>query len=317
MDNLKASYPQGSDPVRLPSAIRVLERGWLSSNNIVLHDDAETATVVDSGYVSHSDQTVALVGHALEGRRLRRLVNTHCHSDHIGGNAALARAFGCTIAIPAGEAQNVAAWDSEALHLDGFGQRCERFAFDSTIAADDRLTMGGLDWQALAAPGHDMDSLMLYAPEARLLISADALWENGFGVLFPELYGEAGLAATRTTLDRIAALDVATVIPGHGAIFSDVRAALERAYGRLDAFTRDPERVTRNAFRALIVFYLLDRQAARMDELAALLEQASFFVMLNARSYRLAPGALAQKLVAELTASGVLRVEADVVRPAG
>jgi len=300
----------------LPTSIRVLERGWLSSNNVVLHDDAGTGTVVDTGYVTHGAQTVALVRHALEGRRLTRLVNTHCHSDHIGGNAALARAFGCTIAIPVGEARNIAEWDTEALHLDGFGQHCERFAFDSTIAAGDTLTMGGLEWQALAAPGHDMDSLVLYAREPKVLISADALWENGFGVLFPELYGEPGLAATRATLDRIAALDVATVIPGHGPVFSEVGAALERAYGRLDAFTRDPERVTRNAFRALLVFYLLDRQLARLDELAALLEQASFFAMLNARSYRLEPGVLAQKLVAELAEAGVLQVEADIVRPA-
>jgi len=300
----------------LPASVRVLERGWLSSNNIVLHDDAGTGTVIDSGYVTHGAQTVALVGHALEGRRLTRLVNTHCHSDHIGGNAALARAFDCTIAIPLGEAANVAEWDTEALHLDGFGQRCERFAFDSTIAAGDTLRMGGLEWEAIAAPGHDMDSLVLYAPQARLLISADALWENGFGVLFPELFGEPGLAATRATLDRISALNVATVIPGHGPVFSDVDGALERAYGRLDAFERDPERVARNAFRALVAFYLLDRQAAEMDEISVLLERASFFVMLNARSYRLAPDALAAKLLAELTASGAVRNEAGRFRPA-
>jgi glyoxylase-like metal-dependent hydrolase (beta-lactamase superfamily II) len=301
----------------LPPSIRVLERGWLSSNNIVLHDDAGSGTVVDSGYVSHGAQTVALVRHALDGRRLARLINTHCHSDHIGGNAALARAFGCTISIPAGEARNVAQWDTEALHLDGFGQRCDRFAFDSTIGAGDALTMGGLEWQALAAPGHDMDSLMFYAPEARVLISADALWENGFGVLFPELYGEPGLAATRATLDRIAALELDIVIPGHGAIFGNVEAALERAYGRIEAFQRDPERVTRNAFRALLVFHLLDRQAAGLDELAALLEEASFFAMLNARSYRLEPGALARKLVDELCSAGVLQMDAGLVRPAG
>lgn len=300
----------------LPPSIRVLERGWLSSNNIVLHDDADTGTVIDSGYVTHGAQTVALVGHALEGRRLTRLVNTHCHSDHIGGNAALAHAFGCTITIPAGEAANVSAWDSEALHLDGFGQQCQRFVFDSTMSAGDTLTMGGIEWEAIAAPGHDMDSLVLYAPEARVLISADALWENGFGVLFPELYGEPGLAATRATLDRIAALDISTVIPGHGAVFRDVDAALERAYGRLDAFERDPERVVRNAFRALVVFYLLEHQAARMDDIARLLEHASFFVMLNARSYRLAPAALAAKLLAELTASGAVRSEAGHFRPA-
>ncbi len=300
----------------LPSQVRVLERGWLSSNVVVLHDDDAEASAIDSGYVTHGAQTVELVRHAIGARRLARLVNTHCHSDHIGGNAALARAFGCTIAIPRGEARNVAAWDEDALHLASFGQRCERFAFDATLAAGDTLRLGGIDWQAIAAPGHDMDALVLYAPEERLLVSGDALWEDGFGVVFPELFGEPGLAATRATLDALARLDLRTVVPGHGGVFGDVGAALERAYARVEAFERDPEKLARNAFRVLVVFHLLDRQAATLDEIAALLANAHFLAALNERSYRLAPRALAERLVAELVASGALRIEAGRVSPA-
>ena len=87
----------------LPPGIEVIERGWLSANNVLLFDGNE-ATLVDSGYVSHAAQTVALVGGALAGRRLARLINTHSHSDHIGGNAAVQRAFGCRIGVPAGMA---------------------------------------------------------------------------------------------------------------------------------------------------------------------------------------------------------------------
>ena len=72
----------------LPAGVQVFERGWLSSNNILL-TDAERATLVDSGYVAHATQTVALVSHALGARALDELVNTHLHSDHCGGNAAL------------------------------------------------------------------------------------------------------------------------------------------------------------------------------------------------------------------------------------
>jgi hypothetical protein len=50
--------------VRLPDSLLVLERGWLSANNIVCFE-GENATVVDSGYVTHAAQTVELVGHAL------------------------------------------------------------------------------------------------------------------------------------------------------------------------------------------------------------------------------------------------------------
>ena len=85
--------------LQLPASIHVLERGWLSANNI-LFLEGENATLVDSGYVTHATQTVELVGKALDGRRLKRLINTHSHSDHIGGNAALKSAFGREIIVP-------------------------------------------------------------------------------------------------------------------------------------------------------------------------------------------------------------------------
>jgi glyoxylase-like metal-dependent hydrolase (beta-lactamase superfamily II) len=72
----------------LPPGVRVFERGWLSANNVLLQD-AHNATLVDSGYVTHQAQTLALVQHALQGRTLDQLANTHLHSDHCGGNQAL------------------------------------------------------------------------------------------------------------------------------------------------------------------------------------------------------------------------------------
>ena len=72
----------------LPDSLLVLERGWLSANNILCFD-GDRATLVDSGYVTHAAQTVDLVAQALAGRQLERVINTHSHSDHIGGNAAL------------------------------------------------------------------------------------------------------------------------------------------------------------------------------------------------------------------------------------
>ncbi|MDP2794854.1 MAG: hypothetical protein Q8O25_12395 [Sulfurisoma sp.] len=55
----------------LPPSLRVIERGWLSSNTILLFDPANEgdATRVDSGYVGHAAQTLELVKSALAGRR--------------------------------------------------------------------------------------------------------------------------------------------------------------------------------------------------------------------------------------------------------
>jgi glyoxylase-like metal-dependent hydrolase (beta-lactamase superfamily II) len=41
----------------------------------------------------------------------------------------------------------------------------------------------------LAAPGHDPHMVMLFNRERGILISADALWEHGFGAIFPEIEG--------------------------------------------------------------------------------------------------------------------------------
>lgn len=72
----------------LPPGVTVFERGWLSSSNVLLVD-GERAALVDTGYCTHTEQTLALVAKALPDRPLDLVLNTHLHSDHCGGNAAL------------------------------------------------------------------------------------------------------------------------------------------------------------------------------------------------------------------------------------
>lgn len=168
----------------LPASLLVLERGWLSSNNVVCLEGDEAA-LIDSGYVTHAAQTVALLERALDGRRLTRLLNTHSHSDHIGGNAAVSKAFACQVIVPVGIDATIAEWDEEALLLSPLGQSAARFRHDATIAGGDEIELGGLNWHSIAVPGHDMDALAFHNAERRILISGDALWRDGFGVIFP------------------------------------------------------------------------------------------------------------------------------------
>ena len=178
--------------------LTVLERGWLSANQAVFRAaDGTPAVVVDTGFSAHAEQTLALVDNALAGEPLGRIVNTHLHSDHCGGNVLLQQTYVCRTAIPAAEAEKVRVWDSAALTFAATGQQCERFSFDATLSPGDELLLGGMSWQALGAPGHDPHSLIFYCAEERILISADALWENGFGVIFPELDGESGFLEQR------------------------------------------------------------------------------------------------------------------------
>jgi glyoxylase-like metal-dependent hydrolase (beta-lactamase superfamily II) len=272
---------------------------------------ADETAVVDTGYGDHAVQTLALLRHVLGGRPLTRIVNTHAHSDHIGGNAVLQHAYaGVHTTIPAGEAAIVKAWDEEALHLGPLGQKCERFGFDATFKDGDALVLGDLEWRAIGSPGHDMASLVLYCEAERILISADALWENGFGVLFAELTGEvsagAAVEAQRATLDAIARLEVDCVIPGHGAPFGDVKGGLARAYGRLDYFAADPLRNARNAAKVTLSFLLMIEGRLALAGLPQRLAGMSFLAGINRQYFGLEENAWADFLVAELEKSRVV-----------
>ncbi len=295
----------------LPLQIQILERGWLSSNNILI-EDADGYTLIDSGYHTHAAQTLALLQHTLGGKPLTRLVNTHCHSDHMGGNAAVQRVHCCRTSVPVGEAPAIAAWDDAALMLSCTGQNAERFAYDDTIAPGDRLQLGELEWQALAAPGHDMHALMFYSSQARALISGDALWENGFGVIFPELLGQAGgFAATRATLEAISRLDIATVIPGHGAPFANVGRALETAFKRLDAYERDPPKHARHALKVLLSFSLMIERRIAVAELPRFLATRPIYSEVNRRFLHMPDADLRAYLVRDLERAGALKIESD------
>ena len=303
-------------PPTLPPGVTVLERGWLSCNN-VLCVDADRTALVDTGYCTHADQTLALVAHALAGRTLDGVLNTHLHSDHCGGNAALQARYPtlCT-AIPPGSAQAVANWNEDLLGYSAFGQSIVRYGFDRVLHPGTTERMAGLDWQVHAAPGHDHHAVLLFEPASRTLISGDALWENGFGVVFPELAGEGGYAEVGDTLDLIEQLNPATVIPGHGPVFTDVGTALGVARKRLNGFVHNPERHTRHAAKVLLKYKLLELGSTPLLALHAWARATPALALLHRQTAGLvsATDALAHGMGTTDFARWVDGVLADLVR---
>ena len=298
----------------LSSSIRVVVRGWLNCNQVVLRAPGDNV-LVDSGYCTHRERTLELVRVALEGEPLERLVNTHCHSDHMGGNAAIASAYGCRVTIPAGEVKHVEPWTPQSAWMARFDQKADPFRFDDTIEADGTFEGGGLAWQAHAAPGHDMDALMFFDPANRILISGDALWEDGMGFVWPEEGANPWIEAAHAALDAIERLDPALVIPGHGEPFRDVHGAIGKVRARLDAFAREPAKNARHVFKVMFVFALLERGSMAVDEVAGYVARVGCYREIAERFLGRAPESLAAWLVQDLQRSGAVRVEDGRVWP--
>lgn len=300
----------------LPPSVRVIERGWLNCNQIALLSPGDNV-LVDSGYCTHRERTLELLASraGLDREPLERLVNTHCHSDHMGGNAAIAAAYGCTITIPAGEVKHVDPWTPQSAWMRQFDQRADPFRFDDTLAAGGAFEGGGLEWEAYAAPGHDMDALMFFAPSHRILISGDALWEHGMGFVWPEEGTNPYIEAAHDALATIERLAPAIVIPGHGAPFADAAGSIASVRAKLDAFARDPRKNARHVTKVMFVFALLDREAMDLADIPAYVERVPCYGELSERFLGLDPLALAQWLVADLERAGAVTVRDGTVRP--
>ena len=300
----------------LPPQVHVFVRDWLSSNSILLKS-RDGHVLIDSGYSRHAPLTLALLaserGPGEAG--LASLVNTHCHADHVGGNAAIARQYDCPIAVPAAEAPLVERWDGKALLYDYCDHRIERFVVDRVLPAGSMHVWGDLEWRALAAPGHDMGALVFYNAEHRILISGDALWEHGFGFVMPPEIDAGAMPATRATIEMLGALDIRIVIPGHGEPFTDVAESLDRARKRVDAFAADSRRIARHALKVNLMFVLLDKQRMSLAGMPAYLERVDIYREFNALFFHLTPARLAELLVGELVKAGAARIVAGDVVP--
>lgn len=302
----------------LPVGVAVFERGWLSSNNILLTGQ-DACALIDSGYGAHSAQTLSLVAGALKGRPLDVLVNTHLHSDHCGGNAALQTAYpALTTLIPPGLSAHVSPWNPDALTYVPTGQNCPPFGYDAVLVPGTELRLGDLAWQVHAAPGHDTHSVILFEPASRVLVSADALWERGFGVVFPELEGIDAYAEVGQTIDLIESLAPRVVIPGHGPVFTTVQKSIADARARLDSFVSHPAKHTSYAAKVLLKFKLLEAQSMPLTALQAWAGATPYFSIIFDRHV---PGdefmTWINHLIGDLVRTGAAAQDGEWIRNAG
>lgn len=253
----------------LPADLIVFERGWLSSNNLLCLGDEPA--VIDTGHVKHAAGTVRQVAQSLAGQPLAAIAHTHLHSDHCGGTGALQQAWpSARTWVPQASLAHVQAWDETALSFEGTAQRCARFGADHALAPGQTVRLGRYDWEIHAAPGHDALAVLLHEPTHGVLVTGDALWEHGVGVIFPHIDGTGEFETFNDTLALIERIAPRHVVPGHGAPFDAasgaLAAALARARHRITQFQADPARHALYAARVLLKYQLLD--AERMSAAA-------------------------------------------------
>ncbi len=265
----------------LPTGVNFFQRGWLSSNNVLIHD-SDVAVLIDTGYWTHAVQTHALIRSEIGEQNLTAIYNTHLHSDHCGGNAHLQTCYPDVLTlIPPGHAPYVDSWDLQTLTYNPTGQHCPRFSKTGLLNAGDTFKVANLIWQVHSAPGHDPHSVVIFNSLHGILISADALWENGFGVVFPEIEGISAFDEVESTIQVIESLSPRLVLPGHGAPFTDVESAIARARSRLNQFRNSPDQHATYAAKVLLKFKLLEIQKSTLSHFLQWAEDVTYLKLLH------------------------------------
>jgi glyoxylase-like metal-dependent hydrolase (beta-lactamase superfamily II) len=160
-----------------------------------------------------------------------------------------------------------------------------------------------------------MEALMFFEPRHGILVSGDALWENGMGIVWPEEGARASIEASFETLAVIERLDPEVVIPGHGVPFGDVAGSLATVRSRLAAFDADPAKNARHVLKVLFVFALLERGEMPVADVARYVARVPCYGRLAAEFLGLDVATFAAWLVPELERVGAVRMIDGVVRP--
>jgi hydroxyacylglutathione hydrolase len=170
--------------------------------------DASTAVMVDPG--EEAERLLAAVEGA--GVTLEAILLTHCHFDHIGAVAPVARATGAQVWCPEIETDLLTDLMTYMPYPE-FGPY-ESYEPEHTVSGGEVLELAGMEIDVLFTPGHSPGHVT-YAPRAaNAIFSGDVLFQNSIGRT--DLPGGDHAELLRTIAALIDRFDDEThVLPGH------------------------------------------------------------------------------------------------------
>lgn len=148
-------------------------------NTFILWDETKECAIVDPGCYSKAEQDELRDFIRENGLKPVRLINTHCHIDHISGVAFVSREYGL----------------KPEAHFDGipFIRHSEKtsfiYGFDSLETTDPQLHLkegdiirfGNSELEVVEAPGHAAGSVCFISREGKFVITGDVLFHQSIG----------------------------------------------------------------------------------------------------------------------------------------
>ena len=190
----------------------VLAVGALQCNCSIFGDEqTKEAIVIDPGDGSDLARVEAVL--AKHELKVKAIVITHAHIDHIGAAAKLKERTGAPVYMNANDQE---LYDHLDMQAGWLGMRNPpRTAIDVPAKEGDKLTLGATDFEIIHTPGHTQGSISVWIPAADTLVAGDTLFRDSIGRTdLPGGNYDMILSSIHTKL--LALPENAAVIAGHG-----------------------------------------------------------------------------------------------------
>ncbi|AKD02437.1 MBL fold metallo-hydrolase [Pontibacter korlensis] len=182
-------------------------------NTYLLHDDSKECVIVDPGCYERREQDQLKKYIEDNGLKVVRLLNTHCHIDHVLGNKFVADTYGVGLEIHQEDEQVLRAVPTYASNY-GFPQYAEQLPA-SYLKEGDTVKFGNTALEVIFAPGHAPGHVVFYNKTDRTVIGGDVLFQGSIGRTdLPGGDFDTLIQSIRTKLFTLP--DEVTVYPGHG-----------------------------------------------------------------------------------------------------
>ncbi len=183
-------------------------------NTYVVYDETNECVIIDPGcYEAH--EKVELM-QFIQQNKLQpvRLLNTHCHIDHVFGNAFIASTYKLGLEIHEGE-KAVLDLVPQVAKMYSIAYPEPSPAPSRYITDDELITFGNTTLQTLFTPGHSPASISFYCKKANFVIAGDVLFQNSIGRY--DLPGGNLDTLMQSITHQLLTLDDQTIVySGHG-----------------------------------------------------------------------------------------------------
>ena len=183
-------------------------------NTFIVSDSTNDCIIIDPGCYSNDEKNI--LKKYIEDNNLNpvKLINTHCHIDHILGNKFVAKTWDLNLETHQNDIELLEN-SAEIARLYGFIDYEKSPSTTQFLNEGDIVEFGNSKLKILYTPGHAPGHISLYSKEEKFIISGDVLFKSSIGRT--DLPGGDFNILIESIKTKILCLDDDTVVYcGHG-----------------------------------------------------------------------------------------------------